>query len=56
MLEIAGGDPDRAWDYRVSFASVRTPGITVVMDPRKPGSSYRRGVETLSMTASAWRH
>jgi hypothetical protein len=55
MLDIFWGGPDRTWDYQISFASVRTPGMTAVMDPRKPGSFYRSVVGDLSMSASAWR-
>jgi hypothetical protein len=55
MLDVFWGGPDRTWDYQVSFASVRTPGMTAVMDPRKPGSFYRSVVGDLSMPASAWR-
>ncbi len=55
MLDIFWGSPDRTWDYQISFASVRTPGMTAVMDPRKPGSFYRSVVGKLSMTAGTWR-
>lgn len=53
--QIFWSSPDHTWTYRTSFASVRTPGMTAVMDPRKPGSFYRSVVGTLSMTASTWR-
>ncbi|HYN49189.1 MAG TPA: hypothetical protein VER83_10010 [Candidatus Nanopelagicales bacterium] len=55
MLEIFWSAPNRTETYKASFASVRTPGMTAVMDPRKPGSFYRSAVGKLSMTAAAWR-
>lgn len=55
MLQIFWSAPNRTWTYRTTFASVRTPGMTAVMDPRAPGSYYRSVVGTLSMTASSWR-
>ncbi len=55
MLQIFWSAPNRTWTYRSSFASVRTPGMTGIMDPRAPGSFYRSAVGTLSMTASTWR-
>jgi len=55
MLEIFWSAPNRTETYKASFASVRTPGMTAVMDPRQPGSYYRSAVGDLSMTASTWR-
>ncbi len=55
MSEIFWSAPNRTWTYRTSFASTRTPGMTAVMDPRRPGSFYRSVVGKLSMTASTWR-
>lgn len=55
LLDIFWDAPDRTWAYRTSFASVRTPGMTAVMDPRKPGTYHRSVVGELSMTATTWR-
>ena len=55
LLDIFWGAPDRTWAYRMSFASVRTPGMTAVMDPKAPGRYHRSVVGNLEMTAAAWR-
>jgi hypothetical protein len=55
MLEIFWSAPNRTETYKASFASVRTPGMSAVMDPRSPGSYYRSAVGDLSMTTAAWR-
>jgi len=55
LLDIFWGAPDRTGTYKTSFASVRTPGMTAVLDPRKPGTYHRSVVGNLSMTASTWR-
>jgi hypothetical protein len=55
MLQIFWSAPNRTWTYRSSFASVRTPGMTAVMDPRAPGSYYRSVIGKLSMTAADWK-
>jgi hypothetical protein len=55
MLDIFWSAPDRTWAYRGSFASVRTPGMTAVLDPRGPGAYQRSVVGNLSVTATAWR-
>ncbi len=55
LLDIFWSSPDRTWDYRASFTSVRTPGTTVVLDPREPGRYLRSVVGDLSMTAVHWR-
>jgi len=55
MLEIFWSAPNRTETYKASFASTRTPGMSAVMDPRKPGSYYRSVVGDLSMPASTWR-
>ena len=55
LLDIFWGAPDRTWAYRISLPSVRTPGMTAVMDPRAPGTYHRSVVGNLSLTATAWR-
>jgi hypothetical protein len=55
LLDIFWGAPDRTWAYRISFPSVRTPGMTAVMDPRAPGRYHRSVVGNLEMTAATWR-
>jgi hypothetical protein len=55
ISEIFWSAPNRTWSYRTSFASARTPGMTALMDPRKPGAFYRSVVGKLSMTADTWR-
>lgn len=55
MREIFWSSPDRTWSYRGSFASVRTPGMTAVLDPAAPGVYRRSVVGNLSVTAAAWR-
>ena len=55
MSQIFWSAPNRTITYKVSFASVRTSGMTAVMDPRRPGEYYRSVVGKLSMTAADWR-
>jgi hypothetical protein len=55
MLDIFWSAPDATWVYRGSFASVRTSGMTAVLDPRQPRAYYRSVVGDLSLTAAAWR-
>jgi len=47
--------PDATWAYRSSYVSLRTPGMKVVIDPRRPGVYHRSVVGALSLTAAAWR-
>lgn len=55
MSQIFWSSPDRTARYKITFASVRTPGMTVIMDPRRPGQYYRAVTGKLTMTASTWR-
>ncbi len=55
MGQIFWAAPDRTWSYRGSFASVRTPGATAVLDPQRPGVYHRSVVGRLTVTAAAWR-
>ena len=55
MASIFWADPDATRAYRSTFASVRTPGMTAVIDPRRPGVYHRSVVGDLSLTAAAWR-
>jgi len=55
LMDIFWNAPDRTETYKTSFASVRTPGMTAVLDPRKPGTYHRSVVGNLSMTAVDWR-
>ncbi len=55
LLDIFWNAPDRTLTYQASFESVRTAGMTVVLDPREPGTYHRSVVGDLSVTASTWR-
>ena len=55
MTRIFWSAPNKTKTYKISFASKRTPGKSVLMDPRKPGQYYRSVVGDLSMTAATWR-
>ena len=55
LLDIFWNAPDLTGTYRTSSASVRTPGMTVVLDPRDPGTYHRSVVGDLSLTAATWR-
>jgi len=55
MSQIFWAAPSKTGTYKVSFASVRTSGMAVLMDPRKPHQFYRSVVGKLTMTASTWR-
>ncbi len=53
IQDVFWTDATRA--YRSTFASLRTPGMTAVIDPRRPGVYHRSLVGDLSLTAAAWR-
>jgi hypothetical protein len=48
-------DPDATRAYRLTYSSLRTPGMKAVVDPRRPGVYHRSLVGDLSLTAAAWR-
>jgi hypothetical protein len=48
-------DPTRSGARDFTFASVRTPGKTAIMDPFSGSRYYRSVVGDLSMTAGTWR-
>jgi hypothetical protein len=48
-------DPTRSGARDFTFASVRTPGKTAIMDPFSGSRYYRSVVGDLSMTAATWR-
>lgn len=53
--EVFRASPDAtgAWDR--TFASLRTPGMTTILDPERPGVYHRSVVGDLSVTTAAWR-
>ncbi len=55
MRQIFWSAPNKTGTYKITFDSVRTPGMRVIMDPRKPGQYYRAVTGNLSMTAGTWR-
>lgn len=55
IRQIYWSDPARSGAYDFSFASVRTPGRTALMDPYAPSRYYRSVIGNLGMYASAWR-
>jgi hypothetical protein len=55
MFQIFWAAPSKTGAYQLQFDSVRTSGMTVVMDPRKPGQYYRAVTGRLAMTAATWR-
>ena len=52
---IFSSDPGRNMHYDFSFASVRTKGMKVWMDPSSPGRYYRAVTGVLSMSTTAVR-
>ncbi len=55
MSGIFWSDPTAKGTYKLSFASARTAGATLVMDPYRPGAYYRAVTGFLGMTAATWR-
>ena len=55
MWGIFATDPSRNLQYDFSFASTRTPGMRVWMDPSSPGRYYRSVVGALSTSTTAVR-
>jgi hypothetical protein len=55
MAQLFWTDPARTRTYRFSFASVRRPGATALMDPYAPSRYYRSVIGRLSTTIGNWR-
>lgn len=55
MADIFWNAPDATRAYRSSYVSLRTPGMKVLIDPRRPGVYHRSVVGDLLLTATAWR-
>jgi hypothetical protein len=55
IKQIFWSDPARVGSYDFSFASMRTPGKTAIMDPKSGSRYYRSVIGDLGMTAATWR-
>jgi hypothetical protein len=53
--QIFWSAPHETVSYRISFSSVRTPGMTAQMDPYAPSRYYRSVIGNLAVTAAQWR-
>ena len=53
--QIFWSAPHETVSYRISFSSVRTPGMTAQMDPYAPSRYYRSVIGHLAVTAAPWR-
>jgi hypothetical protein len=55
MAQLFWTDSNRTVTYKFSFASVRTPGTSALMDPYAPSRYYRSVIGRLGTTMGAWR-
>ena len=53
--QIFWSAPHETESYRIGFSSVRTPGMSAVMDPYAPSRYYRSVIGKLTVTAAQWR-